>query len=288
MVKDRYALQLLVAFALLLAASLAVAWQFGPDRSPRPCEVAVNPAMLPEIPEASGLAVSRRNPGLLWSHNDSGNAAVLFAFDATGAIRGRVRVPIRTRDWEDVSAGRCPDGDCLYIADIGDNRLVRPSVRIYRVPEPRAGDADTAAPAVFTVTYEDGPHNAEAMFVVGSDLFIVTRDRVGAVYRAKAGKSGDLTFRRVTALGLAAVTDAEASHDETVVVVRTSREAVFYRTAELTAGHNVPFFRVPIDWLHEAQGEGVALDGNMLYLSSEGWRLNRAGRFLGLRCKLPQ
>jgi hypothetical protein len=28
----------------------------------------------------------------------------------------------------------------------------------------------------------------------------------------------------------------------------------------------------------------VALDGNMLYLSSEGRPWNRAGRFLGLRC----
>ena len=62
--------------------------------------------MLPEIPEASGLAVSRRDPGLLWSHNDSGSAAVLFALDTAGTMRGRVRVPVKTRDWEDVSAAR--------------------------------------------------------------------------------------------------------------------------------------------------------------------------------------
>ena len=140
--------------------------------------------MVPEIPETSGLAVSRRNPGLLWSHNDSGNAAVLYALDTAGTVRGQVRVPIRTRDWEDVSAARCSSGDCLYIADIGDNRLARRQVQIYRVPEPAPGDAETAPPEVFTASYADGPHNAEAMFVIGADLFIITRDRAGAVYRS--------------------------------------------------------------------------------------------------------
>src|SRR6185503_14866394 len=101
---------------------------------------------MPEIPETSGLAVSRRNPGLLWSHNDSGSAAVLFALDTAGAVRGRVRVPVRTRDWEDVSAARCPSGDCLYVADIGDNKGARRTVQIYRVPEPAVGDSETAPP----------------------------------------------------------------------------------------------------------------------------------------------
>src|SRR5882672_6380168 len=119
-----------------------------PDDAAAPC-VVVHPAtMLPEIPEASGLAVSRRNPGILWSHNDSGHAPVLFAVDAAGALRGRVRVPILTRDWEDVSAARCPAGDCLYIADIGDNGLARRRIQIYRVPEPAPGDAETAPPEV--------------------------------------------------------------------------------------------------------------------------------------------
>src|SRR6185503_10164190 len=134
-----------------------------PDAPAGPCVLAGGPAVLPEIPEASGLAVSRRYPGLLWSHNDSGNAAVLFGIDAGGAARRRVRVPIRTRDWEDVSAARCPAGDCLYLADIGDNRLTRRQVQIYRVPEPAVGDTNTAPPEIFNAAYPDGPHNAEAL-----------------------------------------------------------------------------------------------------------------------------
>ena len=107
---------------VLLGVLLLLAWELRPDDQAGPCVVVNGPAMLPEIPETSGLAVSRRDSALLWSHNDSGSAAVFFALDTAGTMRGRVRVPIRTRDWEDVSAARCPSGDCLYIADIGDNR----------------------------------------------------------------------------------------------------------------------------------------------------------------------
>ena len=273
---------------LVLGVSLLVAWGLRPADSVGPCVVAHGPAMLPEIPEASGLAVSRRNPGVLWSHNDSGSATVLFALDTAGTMLGRVRIPIRTRDWEDISAARCPSNDCLYIADIGDNRSARQRVHIYRIPEPAPGDAETAPPEVFNGTYADGPHNAEAMFVIGADLFIVTRDRMGGVYRSTLSGSRELTFQRVGQLGLQAVTDAEASRDEKSVVVRTSHEAVLYRTDDLILGRNVPYLRVPIDGLKEAQGEGVALDGSILYLSSEGRPWNRAGRIVSLRCNLSR
>jgi hypothetical protein len=275
------------ATVLLLGISLLVAWEWAPARSAGPCAVVNGPTRLPEIPESSGLAVGRRNPGVLWSHNDSGSAAVLFALDTAGSTVGRVRVPIRTRDWEDISAARCGSNDCLYIADIGDNGFntsPRRRIQIYRVPEPAPGDSETAAPEVFSATYADGPHNAEAMFVISADLFIVTRDRVAGVYRSTISGSRELVFQRIGQLGLGAVTDAEASRDEKTVVVRTSHEALLYRTDDLLGGRNVPFLRIPIDGLSEPQGEGVALDGKTLYLSSEGRPWNRAGRFLGLRC----
>ena len=279
----------IAAAVALLLAPLGAAWMTRPGTTASPCVPAAGPAMLPEIIESSGLAVSRRNPGVVWSHNDSGSAAVLFALDAaTGVVRARVRVPVATRDWEDVSAARCASGDCLYIADIGDNQRRRPQVQIYRLPEPAPDDSATVQPEIFSATYSDGPHNAEAMFVVDADLFIVTRDRTGGLYRATvAPGSRALTFQPVAQLRLEAVTDAETSRDGTSVVVRTSHEAVLYRTADLVRGTVAPYLRIPLDGLREPQGEGVAIDGNMLYLSSEGRGVNRAGRFMSLRCELP-
>ena len=272
--------------ALVVGALFLVALVSRPGTGAGPCAVARGPVMLPELPEASGLAISRRTTGLLWSHNDSGNATVLFALDTSGKVRGRIRLPVLTRDWEDVSAANCTTGSCLYIADIGDNALARPRIQIYRVPEPSPDEKETVRPEVFRAAYADGPHNAEAMFVIGADLFIVTRDRTGGVYKATATVPArqDLTFHRIGQLGLAAVTDAEASPDETSVVVRTSDEAVLYRTADVRRGALVPYRRIPLDGLRELQGEGVALGGHTLYLASEGWQFNRAGRLLELHC----
>lgn len=277
-----------IAATVIVAVSLLIWFAMWPADTAGPCVRIIGPVMLPDIPESSGLAVSRRDPRLLWSHNDSGNDAVLFGLDADGSVRSRTRVPIRTVDWEDISAGPCPPNDCLYIADIGDNRLRRQRVQIYRVREPAPGDPQTEAPEIFNATYVDGAHNAEAMFVVGADLFIVTRDRTGTVYRSSLDGSRALVFRPIGQLGLAAVTDAETSRDGKFVVVRTSHEAVLYQTADLIRGRTTSYLRIPIDGLKESQGEGVAFDGRTLYLSSEGRPWNRAGRLLALQCTIAQ
>ena len=290
MVRARRRAAVAVAATLLLAGPLLVAWIWRPETAAGPCVVVSGPTPLPELPESSGLAIGRRTPGLIWSHNDSGNAAVLFGFDAAGSMRARVRVPIVTRDWEDISWAHCASGDCLIIGDIGDNRLARTRIKIYRVPEPAPGDIETAAPDVFNAVYSDGPHNAEALFVVGADLFIIPRDRIGGVYRATMPRSGggDLTFEPIGQLGLGGVTDAETFADDASVVVRTSNEAVLYRAAELIRGGNRPYFRIPLHGVREPQGEGVAIDGSLLYLSSEGRPWSRPGWLTTLRCELPR
>jgi hypothetical protein len=287
LLRSRGLWKLAASAACVLAALLAAA-ALSPKRTVGPCTRTRDPANLRDVPEASGLAVSRRREGLIWTHNDSGNDPVLFAIDATGAVQGRVRLPISARDWEDISAAPCPAGNCLYIADIGDNEMVRKSVRVFRVPEPDPQALQTGRPDVFTVTYPDGPHNAEASFVADGRLFIITRDRTGGLYRSTSllGDGGDITLERIAELGLPAVTDAETSPDQTAVIVRTSDELVMYRAAELVRGGRVAHgLRIPIDGLREPQGEAVALAGDgTIYLASEGGPLNRAGRLVSLRC----
>ena len=295
---------LVVSATCALAALLIVA-ALSPSSTAGPCRMIGETAMLRDVPEASGLAVSRRHAGVLWTHNDSGNETVLFAVDAMGQARGRVRVPSRTRDWEDLSAGPCrpvdgtqgEPGDCLYIADIGDNDVARRNVQVLRVPEPELDAARTARPDVFTLTYPDGPHNAEALFVVDGTFFIVTKDRRGMLYRSTTPliEPGGMRLERVGELGLAGITDAETSRDGQSVVVRTSGEVAVYRTAALAGGPGKvrptsddgsirPMARIPIGSLREPQGEGVALDGDVLYLASEAGGFSRAGRLLSLRC----
>jgi hypothetical protein len=278
-----------LAAVVVIGGALLAGWIQRTDLPAGPCAIAGGSARLPEIPESSGLAIGRRNRDVIWSHNDSGNAAVLFALDSAGRLRGRVGLPIRTRDWEDLSAAACPAGNCLFIGDIGDNVMRRTQVDIYRVPEPAAGDTMTAQPVRFAAVYPDGPHNAEAMFVVGDGLFIITKDRTGLLYAGRILESSDrrIELQKIGELGIAVVTDAEASPDGQLVVVRNAREASFYRTADLIAGRTDASVRVAIEGLQQPQGEGVAFDGTMLYLSSEGRPWTFGGSLIGLRCAIP-
>ena len=291
----------LAAAAVVVLGALLVVASLSPATNAGVCSVSAGPVMLRDVPEASGLAVSGPDHEILWTHNDSGNDSVLYAIDtAGGGVHGPVRLPIRFRDWEDISAAPCgpsvsADGtreSCLYLADIGDNEMARRTVQIARVPEPAPNAARTVQPTIFTVSYPDGVHNAEAAFIAGGRLFIVTKDRRGMVYRSSTAVDGTeparaLALQRAGQLDLAWVTDAETAPDGMSVAVRTSHEVVIYRTADLIDAPDKarPTARIPIDGLREPQGEGVALGENgMIYLASEGRPWNRAGRFVSLRC----
>ena len=156
-----------------------------------------------DISESSGIAASRQNPGIYWTHNDSGDGPFVYAFDREGHDRGRWKLTgARSRDWEDIAIGPGPARGrwYLYAADIGDNGLNRGEVVVYRAEEPRVGkeacrkDCDTAPATALRLRYPDGPHNAEALLVHPStgDLYIVTKanrnDPQTQVYVARAAQ----------------------------------------------------------------------------------------------------
>lgn len=166
----------ILVLALTVACNLTAAppAQVQTDR----CRSIGETVRLPGLGEASGITASRRTPGLLWAHNDSGDPAV-YALDLSGSIKHRVLLAgAAVDDWEDIAIAACPGGSCLYVADIGDNGARRRRITIYRVPEPELSDKATQPVEAFHATYPDGSHDAEALFVLPSgDLFIVTKNR---------------------------------------------------------------------------------------------------------------
>lgn len=89
--------------------------------------------------EASGLAQSLINDNVLYSHNDSGGEASVFAIDTQGKLLAEIVIEgASNRDWEDIATAIDPeDGKAyIYIGEIGDNGARHPSVKIYRVPNP--------------------------------------------------------------------------------------------------------------------------------------------------------
>ena len=262
------------------------------------CQASGALVRIPDLPEASGVAVSRRSPGRLWAHNDSGDA-VLVALDTRGAVTGRVRVSgVKVDDWEAVAVGACPGGSCIYIADIGDNEARRKRITIHRVPEPSTEDS-VAVKDTFHATYPDGAHDAEALLVApDGGLFIVTKGETDAIglYRFPRELQPGATHQlervgKPRASGKASeterITDGAVSPDGTWVVLRTRQGFALHRAADLFAGDWTDEGRVDLKAVGEAQGEGIAIaaDGTV-YLTGEGGGKAQPGTFAKYACSM--
>ena len=78
-----------------------------------------------EIDETSGLEIINGNFVTL---NDSGDDALLYAFDKNGKILSKnLIIGAQNRDWESLAS----DENFIYIADIGNNRGNRKDLKIY-------------------------------------------------------------------------------------------------------------------------------------------------------------
>jgi hypothetical protein len=266
------------------------------------CRIESSSVVLPYLPEASGLAASHRTPGILWSHLDSGAVPILFALDARGSLKGKVRVSGATlADWEDVAVGACGSSSCVYLADIGDNRGTRKGITVYRVPEPQPTDSATGSLEAFHAMFPDTPQDAEAFFVLGTDeMFIVTKGATGPVslYRfpraVKAG-AGASTLQKVGVIQSGRVnrsnwvTGASASLDGRWVALRTHVDVTFYDASKIVKGDFGSPLKFDVSVLHEPQGEGVALGAKgSVFLVGEGGGKGAAGTFASLVCNLPE
>jgi hypothetical protein len=255
-------------------------------------------ARLPDIQEASGLAVSRRIPGILWTHNDSGQPLV-YAVDSTGQVRARVRVTgASVDDWEDIGVASCPQGSCLFIADIGDNKQNRANITIYRVPEPALTDPATAQAEALSATYPEGPQDAEAFFIApDGSLYIVTKGEGSpiSIYRfptAETSGSSVRLQRIATLAGKASkerrITDADMSPDGKWVALRTLDSIEFYDADALIRGNPGAPLQVDLSPLGEPQGEGLAFQSDgTLFLAGESHDGVHGGTLARISCKLP-
>lgn len=256
--------------------------------------------------EASGVAVSRRNPGILWTIEDSGRPAALIAMDTLGRYRGSFLLTGATNvDWEEVALGACPRGTCVYIADTGDNDERRDQVTIYRLGEPAVpSTSDSTRPFVADLPaerldfrYPDGAHDVEAMTVLpDSTILLVSKGRSGGVhsYRIPPSQwrtSAPVVAERVDSLPIITssttgrlITGMALSPDGRRVMIRTYRDLLPFLLSPSGRLTPAPGMRGCDILGLEPQGEGVAwLDDRELVLTSE-WGLFPAGSVWIIRC----
>ena len=263
------------------------------------CTAPVVTGRLPdEIREASGIAVSARNPGILWVHNDD-VPAILFGIDSTGTIHGRVRVPgIPIVDWEDIEVARCGQRSCLYIGDVGDNRGDRATRAVYRVIEPAIDDSLASRPERFGFRMAGKSHDTEALFVMpDGGMYVISKGRSGPVtlYRFpdSTQPDGDAELRELMTFtsGLVQlpdmVTGAGATQSGEFVAVRTYSSFQLYRLngMQLMPAYPQPF---SVESAREQQGEGIDVrDDGVVFLVSERGLADEAPPISRAVCELP-
>lgn len=240
--------------------------------------------------------MGRREPSILWTHNDDGST--LFAVDSAGALLGSRGVRPRLRDWEDLAIASCePHGSCLYMADTGDNAEQRSpgSIRVLRMAEPELPLPDGPLRAdVFPIRLPDGPRDIEAVFVLpGERLHLVTKGRNHAirVYRYPPPlRSDTVTLVEVQQLTGGAqplanqVTGASAMEGGEVVAIRTYQTLAYYEVRGDSLAP-MPGGFVNLRTLQEAQGEAVALGPEgLVVLTSEAGFFGGGGSMNILRC----
>lgn len=264
------------------------------------CEIAESGVTLPaQVRETSGAVLDPRGGGVFWSHGDSGSPPELFALGANGEALATLTLSgAKNQDWEDVSLGACDGGQCLYVADTGDNgKKKKDPVSLYRVPLPAASGEHKERADRFQATYPGGARDTEAMFTLpDGSLYLINKGQSEPIelYRWPTPLApGPVELVRVRELAPQArqlgdrVTGAGASPDGKWVAVRTYSTLALYRTAELL-GSGGPAYTLDLAPLDEAQGEAVAMGpGGVILLTSEGAQHHVPARATWLRCALP-
>ena len=230
------------------------------------------------IREASGIVASRRNPGVLWVHNDSGAGPKVFAINTQGEMLGICTLRgITARDWEDIAIGPGPDPNqpYLYVGDIGDNHAKRREVVVYRVAEPNVsatafGTMAIGPPDAIRLTYPGGPRDAETLLVdpLTRDIYIVAkRELFSKVYRAGFPQSTarPTQMELVTSLSWGFAVGGDVSPDGREVIVRGMFNASLWaRPAGKPLWHAFSGEQIFLPLANELQGEAIGFDSQGL------------------------
>ncbi|HYP26622.1 MAG TPA: hypothetical protein VE262_07890 [Blastocatellia bacterium] len=249
------------------------------------------------VKESSGIAASRRNSGLFWTHNDSGDKPLIFAFDLIGKSHGTWLVSgANAFDWEDIAIGPgpVPGQSYIYIGDIGDNREQRSEIVIYRVPEPAVSQdlatfsetnpANTEPAVAMRLEYPDGRYDAEALLVHPHTgvIYILTKSYgPGAlIYKVPAELYTDVTtLERVGEIKLPGqqggiITGGDISPDGKMVILCDYQAAYEFLLPEHDGSFDRIWAEVPtkVQLGTRRQGEAIcySLDGNSVLATSEG------------------
>ncbi len=249
-----------------------------------------------EITESSGIAASKCQSDVFWTHNDSGDNAFIFALNKQGERLGTWKVTnAKNHDWEDIAEIKNTNGDCiLYIGDIGNNTRSRDEFTIYRVKEPKVSAAnkssskknplETESAEAIKFSYPETRHDAETLLVHPNtgDIYILSKRLSGAsaVYKLKSNfdlnktnKLENITDFSVPAIPNGFLTGGDVSPDGRRVIICDYFNAYELVLPETAKNFDEIWKETPVivELGVREQGEaiGYSADGKSIFATSE-------------------
>jgi hypothetical protein len=253
----------------------------------------------PDIEESSGIAASRCQNNVLWTHNDSDDGPFIFALNDSGESLGTWKVTgAQNIDWEDIATYKDKGGKCyIYIGEIGDNKLKRNEHAIYWFTEPiinrsnstssRKDPIETEPAKIVRFKYPDFNQDAETLMVhpKTGDIYVVTKRITGpaGVYclRESSGSADLVKLEKIADLSVPAIpngflTGGDISPDGRRVIICDYMQAYEYTLPETATNFDDIWQQKaePIELGQRKGGESVCynVDGTSIFATSEGKR----------------
>ncbi|WP_104528013.1 hypothetical protein [Blastococcus saxobsidens] len=270
--------RLVVATALggaLGVAAPAVAEETAPSAGPSTVRCSITDARLAEL---SGLVVVGEQTLAL---DDGGDQVSVLGLDSACQVVDVQTAPVDPYDPEDLAVG--PDG-AVWVADIGDNDAKRPTVALHVLrPE---------GPALYRLTYPDGPHDAEALLLAPDGTpYVVTKEVLGSsgVYRPAGALADGATvpMERVATVnvtltgtpggpvgraGQLMITGGAVASDGSALALRTYTDAYVWPLVGSDVPGALATTPVRLALPESPQGEAISFstDARSLVIASEG------------------
>src|SRR5690349_13337376 len=164
----------LLSALLVVVAVAAVMRRADAETTPLPVVPHAQVSVMtdPRITESSGLAASQAHPGIVYTINDSGDVARIFAVDiASGSVVGVTTV--RDATWYDAEAMSLWGGK-LWVADVGSTRGVGEERALYVLDEPGPGNHRVTADR-YPIELQGGEVELEAMAVLPGRVYLFSK-----------------------------------------------------------------------------------------------------------------